>query len=127
MCIKMLKCTNWKEMDNDMLCYVSKARKIMKGANGRSSYEGGEMITILVNVNISFFEFVLFVCAKEGVEPNLDKFQYTCKFDLSLLVLLQDEEDLRKILRFNDMYCYLYFSQKIEVINGATPPARYIA
>lgn len=39
-----------------------------------------------------------------------------------MLVLLKDEEDLRKIFRFNDMYCHLYVSRKNKVVNGATPP-----
>lgn len=66
-----------------MLYYICEGGQIVKDANGRSSYEGREIIIILVYVNISFFKFVSFICAKASVESNSVKFHYTYKLDLS--------------------------------------------
>ena len=42
------------------------------------------------------------------------KFHYTCKFDPSLMVLLNDDEELMKMFRFNDSYCCVYVSSNTE-------------
>ena len=79
-----------------------------------------------MNVNISYGEFVSLVCAKLRVEPNSVKFHYTCKFDPSLMVLLNDEEELMKMFRFNDNYCRVYVSSNTKHANGVILPSRYI-
>ena len=53
------------------------------------------------------------------------KFHYKCKFDPSLTVLLNDEEELMKMFGFNDIYCRLYVSPNIKHANGVIPPSRY--
>ena len=68
---------------------------MVKDVNGSIEYKCGQIITIFVNVNISYDEFVSLVCSKLRVEPNLMKFRYTCKFDPSLMVLLNDDEDVQ--------------------------------
>ena len=54
------------------------------------------------------------------------KFHYICKFDPSLMVLLNDDEELMKIFRFNDSYCRVYVSLNTEYANGVNLPLRYI-
>ena len=54
------------------------------------------------------------------------KFHYTCKFDPSLMVLLNDEKELMKIFRFNDIYCRLHVSLNTEDVNGLILPLRYV-
>ena len=45
---------------------------------------------------------------------------YTCKYDPSMLVLLEDDVEMRRMFKFNDNYCYVYASSNnyvsIEVI-----------
>ena len=80
-----------------------------------------------MNVHIPYVEFVLIVCDRLKVESNALKMYYTCKFDQSMLVLLEDGAEIRKMFKFNDKYCYVYASSNnyvsIEVI---LPPPRYI-
>ena len=108
-----------------MFCYAFEGGKMVKDANGSIDYKGGQVITILVNVNISYDEFVSLVCAKLRVEPNSVKLNYTCKFDPSLM-LLNDDEELMKMFRFNDSYCRVYVLSNTEDANGVNLPSRYI-
>ena len=41
-----------------MFCYAFEGRQMVKDANGLIDYKGGQVITIFVNVNISYDEFV---------------------------------------------------------------------
>ena len=45
---------------------------------------------------------------------------YACKFDQSMLVLLEDDAEMMKMFKFNDEYCYVYASSNnyvsVEVI-----------
>ena len=109
-----------------MFCYAFEDGKMVKDANGSIEYKSGQVITIFVNVNILYDEFVSLVCAKLRVEPNSMKFQYTCKFDPSLMVLLNDDEELMKMFRLNDSYCHVYVSSKTKYANGVILPLRYI-
>ena len=59
---------NLKKMENEMFCYAFESGQMVKDANGSIEYKGGQVITIFVNVNISYDEFVLLVCAKLRVE-----------------------------------------------------------
>ena len=71
-------------------------------------------------------EFVSLVYGNLSVDPNSVKLHYTCKFDQSMLVLLSDEEELLKKFRFNNMYCHLYVSPKINIAVDVIAPSRYI-
>ena len=108
-----------------MFCYAFEGGQMVKDANGSIDYKGGQVITIFVNVNISYDKFVSLVCAKLMVEPNSVKLNYTCKFDPSLMALLNDDEELMKIFRFNDSYCHVYVSSNTEDANGVNLPSRY--
>ena len=46
-----------------MFCYAFEGGQMMKDENGSIEYKGGQVITIFVNVNISYDEFVSLVCA----------------------------------------------------------------
>ena len=94
-----------------MFCYVYEGGKFVKATNGSSEYKGGQVITLCVNVNISFEEFVSIVYGNLSVDPNSVKLHYTCKFDPLMLVLLCDEQELLKMFIFNNMYCRLYLSE----------------
>ena len=74
-----------------MFCYAFEGGQMVNDVNGSIEYKGGQVITVSVNVNISYDEFVSLVCAKLRVEPNSVKFRYSCKFDPSLMVFLNDE------------------------------------
>ena len=109
-----------------MFCYAFEGGQMVKDANGSIEYKGGHVIAIFVNVNISYDEFVSLVCSKLRVEPNSVKFHYTCKFYPSLMVLLNDDEELMKMFKFNDSYCRVYMSSNTEYVNGVILPSRYI-
>ena len=68
------------KIENQMFCYAFEGGPMVKDANASIEFKSGQVITIFVNVNILYNEFVSFVCAKLRVEPNLVKFHYTCKF-----------------------------------------------
>ena len=46
-----------------MICYAFEGGQMMKDENGSIEYKGGQVITIFVNVNNSYDEFVSLVCA----------------------------------------------------------------
>ena len=55
------------------------------------------------------------------------KMYYTCKIDLTMLVLLEDDEEIRKTFRFNDTHCYVYATSDANVsVKVIPPPLRYI-
>ena len=55
------------------------------------------------------------------------KMYYTCKFDPTMLVLLEDDEEMRKIFRFHDTYCSVYATFDTNVsVEVIPPPPRYI-
>ena len=81
----------------------------MKDVNGSIEYKGSRIITLIVNVHISYAEFVS-----------------TCKFDPLLLVLLHNDDELMKMFRFNDMYYRIYMSTNIDIAVGVIPPSMYI-
>ena len=114
------------KIENEMFCYVCEGEKIVKDANGLVEYKGGQVITLCVNVNISFEKFVLVVCGNLSVDPNLVKLHYTCKLEPSMLILLSNEQELLKMFRFNDMYCRLYVSPKIDVAVDEIAHSKYI-
>ena len=91
-------------MDNEMLCCVCVGGQMVKDANGSIEYKGRRIITLLVNVHMPLDEFVPLVCGKLGLDSNSFKICCTCKFELLMLVL-NDDEQLRKMFRFNDMHC----------------------
>ena len=80
-----------------------------------------------MNVHIPYVEFVSIVCDRLKVESIALKMYYTCKFDQSMLVLLEDDAEMRKMFKFNDKYCYVYANSNnyvsVEVIR---PPSRYV-
>ena len=43
------------------------------------------------------------------------KMYYTCTFDPTMLVLLEDEEEIRKNFIFNDAYCFVYAASDTNV------------
>ena len=81
----------------------------MTDANGSIEYKGSRIITLIVNMHISYTEFFS-----------------TCKFDPSMFVLLHNDDKLMKMFRFNDMYYHVYMSTNIDIAVGLIPPSRYI-
>lgn len=75
-------------MENKLLCYVCKGGQLAKDTNGVVEYEGGQIIPFLVNVHISYAEFVSMVCDLLKVHTNSVKLYCTCKFELLMMVLL---------------------------------------
>ena len=76
---------------------------MVKDANGSIEYKGGRIITLLVNVHMPLDKFVPLVCGKLDLDSNSIKFYYTCKFEPSMLVELNNDEELRKM--FDSMTC----------------------
>ena len=58
-----------------------------------------------MNMHIPYVEFVSIICDRLKVESTTLKMYYTCKFDPSMLVLLEDDAEMRKLFKFNDNYC----------------------
>ena len=80
-----------------------------------------------MNMHIPYAEFFSIVYDRLKVESTELKMYYTCKFDPSMLVLLEDDAEMRKMFRFNDNYCYVYASLNIYVtVEVIPPPPRYI-
>ena len=90
-----------------MFCYVCYGGEMVK-ANGPIEYKGIRIITKIMNVHILYAEFVSIVCDRLKVCPTSLKMYYTCKFDPTMLILLEDNEEMRKMFRFNDTYCSVY-------------------
>ena len=109
-----------------MFVYVCYGVEMVK-SNGLIEYKGGRVITEIMNVHIPYVEFVSIVCYRLKIESTVLKMYYTCKFDQSMLVLLEDNAEMRKMFKFNDKYCYVYVSSNnyvlVEVIR---PPPRYV-
>ena len=57
-----------------MFCYSFEGGQMVMDVKESIEYKGGKVITIFVNVNISYNEFSSLVCAKLRVEPNSVKF-----------------------------------------------------
>ena len=60
----------------------------MHNANGLVGYKDSQVITLYVNVQISYAEFVSTICEKFNVNPNSMKMYYTCKVDPLMMILL---------------------------------------
>ena len=95
-----------------MFVYVCYGGEMVK-SNGLIEYKDGRVITEIMNAQIPYFEFVSIVCDRLKVELTALKMYYTCKFDPSMLVLLEDGVEMRKMFKFNDNYCYVYTSSNI--------------
>ena len=63
----------------------------MVKSNGLIEYKGGRVITKIMNVHIPNIKFVSIVCDRLKVELTALKMYYTCKFDQSMLVVLEDD------------------------------------
>ena len=57
-------------MANEMFCYVREDGESVQNANGVVVYKGGWVITLYVNVQISYVEFVSIIRRKLNVDPN---------------------------------------------------------
>ena len=88
---------------------------------------GGRVITEIMNMHISYVEFITIVCDRLKVESIALKMYYTCKFDPLMLVLLEDDAEMRKMFKFNDNYCYVYVSSNTYVsVEVIRPPPSYL-
>ena len=92
-----------------MFIYICYGGEIVK-SNGSIENKGDRVITEIMNMHIPYVEFVLIVCDRLKVESTALKMYYTFKFDQSMLVLLEDNAEMRKMFKFNDKYCYVYAS-----------------
>ena len=70
----------------------------MVKSNGSIEYKGGRVITKIINVHIPYAEFFSIVCDRLKVELTALKLYYTCKFNTSILVLLEDDAEGGKCL-----------------------------
>ena len=109
-----------------MFVYVCYGGEMVK-SNGSIEYKGGRIITEIMNVYIPYVEFVSIVCDRLKVESTALKMYYTCKFDQSMLVLLEDDVEMRKMFKFNNKYCYVYVSlNNYVLVEVLRPPPRYV-
>ena len=113
-------------MENKIFCYVCYGRKMVK-ANRSIEYKDGQIITKFIKVHISYAEFVSIVCDRIKVHATSMKMLYTCKFAPTMLVLLEDDEEMRKMFRFNDTYCSMYVTSDTNgLVEIIPPPPRHI-
>ena len=75
-----------------------------------------------MNIHIPYAEFVSIVCDRLKVESIALKMYYTCKFDTSMLVLLEDDAKMRKMFKFNDNYYSVHASSNTYVSVEVIPP-----
>ena len=85
-----IKSIDKKKMENELFFYLCYGGEIVK-FNGSIEYRGGRVITKIMNVHIPYIEFVSIVCDRLKVESTALKMYYTCKFDQSMLLLLEDD------------------------------------
>ena len=77
-------------------------------------------------MQISYVEFVSTICRKLNVDQNSMKMHYTCKFDPLMMVLLNDDEEMAKMFKYNDLCCRMYVSLNSELPTiGVIPFTRY--
>ena len=69
-----------------------------------------------MNMHIPYVEFVSIVCDRLKLKSTALKMYYTCKFDQSMLVLIEDNVEIRKMFKFNDKYCYVYASSNNDIL-----------
>ena len=105
-----------------MFVYVCYGGEVVK-SNGSIECKGCRVITEIMNVYIPYVKLVSIVCDRLKVESIALKIYYTCKFDPSMLVLLEDDEELKKMFKFNDNYCYVYASSNTYVSVEVIPPS----
>ena len=91
-----------------MFIYVCYSGEMVK-SNGSIEYKGGRVITKIINVNNPYAEFFSIVCDRLKVELTALKLYYTCKFNTSILILLEDDAEMGKMFRFNDNCYYVYY------------------
>ena len=92
-----------------------KMGKLVHNSNGLVGYKGDRVITMYGNVQISYTKFISTIFGKFNVDPNSVKMHYTYKFDPLMMVLLNDDEEMAQIFRFNDTCCCVYMSLNIEL------------
>ena len=95
-----------------MFVYVCYGGEMVK-SNELIEYEGGRVIIETMNVHIPYADFFSIVYDRLKVESN--ELNYKCKFNPSMLVLLEDVAEMGKMFRFNDNYCYVYVSSNSYV------------
>ena len=106
-----------------MFVYVCYSGEMVK-SNGSIEYKGDRVITEIMNVHIHV-EFVSIVCDRLKVESTALKMYYICKFDQSMLVLLEDDVEKRKMFKFNDKYCYVYSLNNYVSVEVIRPTPKY--
>ena len=106
-----------------MFVYVCYSGEMVK-SNGSIEYKGDRVITEIMNVHIHV-EFVSIVYDRLKVESTALKMYYICKFDQSMLVLLEDDAEKRKMFKFNDKYCYVYSSNNYVSVEVIRPTPKY--
>ena len=105
------------------VCYGGEMVK----SNGLIEYKGGQVIIEIMNVHVPYVKFVSIVCDRLKVKLTALKMYYTCKFAKSMLVLLEDNAEMRKMFKLIDTYCYVNASSNTYVsIEVIRPPPRYV-
>ena len=82
----------------------------MKVDDGTSQYIGGLTFCLEIDEHMSYGDFRSRVCALLNMHPELGKFEFTVKFDPSLLILLFNDASYVSMFRRNDVYCRVYVS-----------------
>ena len=102
-----------------MFIYVCYGGEMVK-SNGSIEYKGGRVITKIINVHIPYAEFFSIVCDRLKVELTTFKLYYTCKFNTSILILLEDDAEMGKMFIFNEKCYYVYYHNKLGVLPSTT-------
>ena len=84
--------------------FTGKRGGLVKVDDGTIQYIGGHNFSLEIDEHMSHDEFRSRVCDLWNMRPKLVKFEFTVKFDPSLLILLCDDASYMSMLRWNDVY-----------------------
>ena len=82
----------------------------MKVDDGTIQYIGGRTFSLEIYEYMSYGYFRSRVCDLLNMLPELVKFEFTVKFDQSSLIMLFDDASYASMLKWNDVYCWVYVS-----------------
>jgi len=101
----------------EMAVYVCWGGVLQDGTNGVMTYAGGNSRCIWVYDNMRYCDVLKLVENAVGVAWKEVNVWYTMKFDRRLLLPLENDGDIRSMMRGNDGHAYVYVTAK-EVALG---------
>jgi len=96
----------------EMAVYVCWGGVLHEGTNGVMTYAGGNSRCIWVYDNMRYGDVLKLVEHAMGVVSKEVNVWYTMKFDRRMFLPLENDGDIRSMMRGNDGHAYLYVTAK---------------